>query len=269
MIKLIKSCAKSTIYAAWPLTLLWGGRYSLNKITKRMNKYDIVLELDLRESVDKLYAYGLYSTKSIDFLIQTIKTTDCTWFVDAGANLGFYTFAIPKHFSGSVQCLCIEPDPYSQAKILENKTHNPSISRSVHLAPFALSNMSSTVGLMINDVGNRGGSSICIDQRQFTGRRENIVVNVQSHTLQNICSQYLSHEDRWCLKIDIEGYEYPVLEAFFSNSLPQSYPLAIVAEWTGKGELGHHSESPIQLLERYGYIVVGKDGLENYLLVRS
>ena len=268
MLKSFKRHVKSIIYTAWPITLAWGGRYSLKRIAKTLNKYNITLDLDLSEAVDRLYAHGLFSIKSVEFLIQSIEDSGSTWFVDAGANLGFYSFAIAKHFSGSVQCLSIEPDPYSQAKISQNKLYNPAIAPYVHLAPYALDKCSSTVALMINDVGNRGGSSVCIDQRRFTGRDVNLTIDVPSNTLQAICLEHFDENISWCLKIDIEGYEYPVLETFFNDASRCTLPSAIVAEWTGQGELGPGGETPIELLIKHGYSLVGKDGCENYLLCR-
>lgn len=265
MLKFAKNLTKGLIRSTWPVSLMLGGGYQVKTILKRINNYGITLELDINEAVDRLYAFGLYSTKSIDFLVEIIKIERCQWFVDAGANLGFYSYAVASQVSSSLQCLCIEPDPYSQKKIKVNNNLNPALSRRISLAPVALSETPGTMDLMINDAGNRGGSSVFIDQRSYTGKQNNTIVKVRSQQLQSVCSDYFDLNDKWCLKIDIEGYEFPVLESFFQSVQYKQLPKAIVVEWTGNGKLGPDNETPIQLISRYGYALVAMDGAENYL----
>lgn len=57
------------------------------------------------------------------------------------------------------------------------------------------------------------------------------------------------------MKIDIEGYEYPVLRRFMGEAPREIWPKALVIEaWGVHIEL--FGESPIELLIRHGYKLV-------------
>ena len=266
-----KTIIKSLSTIVWPISYRHGGSFKVSRIVKTISKYRIALDLDLSQLVDKAYAFGIYNKKSIDFLINRIQLFDCAWFVDAGSNLGFYSFAIAST-SKSVKCLAIEPDPYSQAKFESNIILNSGIHRLVeriYLERSALTTHEGKVDLMINDCGNRGGSSICIDQRKFTGKTSNTSIRVPSKRLSTLLKSYKIEDFRWCLKLDIEGFEYPIIQSFLDDLPEDQHPRAIVVEWTGTGMTGVGDETPIKLLQRSGYTLNDIEGSENYLFTKN
>ena len=229
------------------------------------------LELDLGQLVDRAYALGFYNKKSIDFLLTQLSD-DCNWFVDAGANLGFYSLAIASMMD-RVQCLAIEPDPYSQDKIEANiklnSNNNPQLSAKIYLEKCALGAHEGDVDLMINDSGNRAGSSICIDQREFTGKATNTTIRVPVERLSTLLRRYGVDDSKWCLKLDIEGYEYPIINTMLSDLNDEQLPCAIVVEWTGLGILGDNNQTPVRLLKSRGYSLKTIEGAENYLFIKN
>ena len=267
----IRLAIKSVAAKIWPITYNRKGSFTVSRIIKSIPRYGMSLELDLGQLVDRAYALGFYNKRSIDFLLLELSA-DCTWFVDAGANLGFYSFAIASMMD-RVQCLAIEPDPYSQNKIKANIELNsdkkPQLASQIHLETCALGIHDGDIDLMINDSGNRAGSSICIDQRDFTGKATNTTVRVPVKRLSTLLRHYGIDDSKWCLKLDIEGYEYPIINTMLSDLNKEQLPSAIVVEWTGLGVLGDNNQTPIQLLQSRGYILKNIEGAENYLFIKK
>jgi len=267
----IKLIIKSAAAKTWPIFYNRKGSFKVSRIVKSIPQYRMSLELDLSQLVDRSYALGFYNKKSIDFLLLEL-TADCTWFVDAGANLGFYSFAIASTMD-RVQCLAIEPDPYSQGKIETNislnRNDNPQLPSQIHLEKCALGIHEGDIDLMINDSGNRAGSSICIDQREFTGKATNTTIKVPVKRLSTLLKHYGIQDSKWCLKLDIEGFEYPIINTMLLDLTEKQLPCAIVVEWTGLGILGDNNETPIQLLQNSGYILKNIEGAENYLFTKK
>lgn len=260
---------KSVVRKIWLISYNRNGSFRVSRIIKCIREYGITLELDLAELIDRSYALGIYNRKSINFLLQHMNS-ECTWFVDAGANLGFYSFAIASKL-GSAHCLAIEPDPYSQSKFEANISLNSGgINQppQIFLEKCALGSHEGFIDLMINDAGNRGGSSICLDQKEFTGKDTNKTISVRMNRLSSLLCKYNILGANWCLKLDIEGFEYPAIESLLSDLPYNHLPRAIVVEWTGSGVLGDNDETPVDLLCRSGYHLCGKEGTENYLFAR-
>jgi len=267
----IKLIIKSAAAKIWPISYNRKGSFTISRIIKSIPQYRMSLELDLGQLVDRSYALGFYNKKSIDFLLLELSA-DCAWFVDAGANLGFYSFAIASMMD-RVQCLAIEPDPYSQSKIKANialnRNDNPQLASQIHLEKCALGTHEGDIDLMINDSGNRAGSSICIDQREFTGKAINATIRVPIKRLSTLLKHYGIDDSKWCLKLDIEGYEYPIINTMLSDLNEEQLPSAIVVEWTGLGILGDNNQTPIQLLQSRGYSLKNIEGAENYLFTKN
>ena len=243
-----------------------GGSVETDRIRKELRSLGIVLSLDLREYLDRMYALCRYDRKSLSFLAEQLS--DCTYFVDLGANLGFYSLALAK-FHANLVCILVEPDPYSANKILRNLELNPTLLPRLTLEKVAVGDRQGRLDLMINTAGNRGGSSVVIDQRKWTKKTENVIVSVDAIPLFDLLRKYsISEATPWCLKIDVEGYEYTVLAKFFEDCCDAFWPKAIVAEWTGRGVTSDAGKTPIDLLLDNGYTIYGRDSL-NYLLIKK
>ena len=122
------------------------------------------------------------------------------------------------------------------------------------------------IELMINDVGNRAGSSVILDQRQYTSKATNTIVKVYTDYLYEILLQAeISHVS--CMKIDIEGFEFPVLKKFFQQAPKNIWPKFFVLEAMGR-LIEITGGSPINLLFGHGYELVNHDEY-NYMFAKK
>lgn len=239
------------------------GDIKISRYIKTISDFNMRLELDPYEHVDRKYLFNLYDKRSLDFLKR--HTSDCELFFDIGANLGFYGFALASS-NNNLRSVLVEADHYSIEKIKRNIALNQSFSNRVSYIHCAVSDDNKDVQLMLNTVGNRGGSSICIDQREWTRKKENSISLVKAKTLKEIVENFAPNKPfNWLCKFDIEGYEYPVIKKFLSESTKEFHPKAIIVEWTGRGITGESGCTSIDLLLQNGYKLVGKEG-DNYFL---
>lgn len=239
------------------------GRIRISRYLKYLPELGINIEIDPNQHLDKCYAFNVFDKKSLAFLSGF--SSECDIFMDIGANLGIYGLALSSMSEHLVSAL-IEPDPYSIAKIRRNIEINPKLSERIKCLDCAAGVDRNGIDLMINTVGNRGGSSVCIDQREWTKEEKNTVFHVRTLTILDMMEELdFNPSTKWFCKLDIEGYEYPVVKKFLEQSKPWQLPLAIVVEWTGRGVTGSSGETSIELLLNNGYRLAGREG-ENFFL---
>jgi FkbM family methyltransferase len=221
----------------------------------------LTFHLDMDEILDRSYAQNEVDEDCFAFL-RTHVTQPSTA-VDIGANQGMYTCMLLHEFP-ALQVVAIEPDPYSTAKLRRNVELNNLDETRLSLFEVAASGVSEQRELMINVSGNRGGSSLVVDQRQWTGLDDNVTIAVQCRTLLDMLTE-AGASSVSVMKIDIEGFEFPVLEAFLRDAPESLYPRAIVVEAYGHC-IPLVGGSTLELLIRHGYHLV--DHLNaNYFLV--
>ena len=73
------------------------------------------LKLDLRESLQRDFLFGLYDRRELDLVREHLGDGD---FVDVGAHVGLYTVAAALHGPGRV--LAFEPNPSAREQLGEN-----------------------------------------------------------------------------------------------------------------------------------------------------
>ena len=225
---------------------------------------DLEMYLDMRQALDQSYALGVVDESALNFLNKNIGSSN--WFIDVGANQGLYSCYILKNFP-AINVLSIEPDPYNIEKLKRNLDLNKLKSSRVHIFEGGASSCKEIRELMLNIAGNRAGSSIVIDQRKWTKQKENTILQIPCQPLLDIMMQ-VGVAGKCALKIDIEGAEFPVLEAFFENSPEHFYPFAIVAEAVGN-TISLVGGSVVELLIRNGYSLVDHDDLNYFFLLKK
>ena len=221
------------------------------------------MRLDMRESLDASYAQNQVDDSCISF-IKSCGENEFT-FVDVGANQGFYSLLALIEFP-SARVVAIEPDPYSLEKLRKNLELNDINSERIHIVGKAAGTSKSEIELMINDVGNRAGSSVILDQRQYTSKATNTIVKVHTESLYEI----LLHAEILhvsCMKLDIEGFEFPVLNKFFQQAPKNMWPKFFVIEAMGR-LIAITGGSPINLLFGHGYELVNHDEY-NYMFAKK
>jgi FkbM family methyltransferase len=214
---------------------------------------DLTLRLDMDEVLDRSYAQNEVDEACFAFLRSRMRAGA---FVDVGANQGIYSCLVLHEFP-TAAVASVEPDPYSTGKIRANVAINGLDEGRLHLFEVAAGAVEETRDLMLNVAGNRAGSSLVVDQRQWTQREENVTIPVRCRPLRDLLDEAgVTSVD--VMKIDIEGYEFPVLEAFLRDAPESLYPRAMIVE-----AFGHCiplvGGSTVELLIRAGYHLVDHD----------
>jgi FkbM family methyltransferase len=73
------------------------------------------LNLDLRESLQRDFLFGLYDRRELELVREHLRDGD---FVDVGAHIGLYTVTAARATKGRV--LAFEPNPLARAQLAEN-----------------------------------------------------------------------------------------------------------------------------------------------------
>lgn len=204
------------------------------------------LALDLNQHLDNEYLQGKYDAKELDFLFGAYEPGGA--FVDIGANQGFYSLMLANKFP-DCKVISFEPDPYSIQKFKENIVLNKA--ENIVLIPKGLSDRIEKKTLMINTSTNRAGNSMVCSQTQYTGKLQDEVIEVQCVTLNDALSEFGINKIS-ALKIDVEGYEYPILNQFFKEAPASLYPRVIILEAFGHA-IPLVGGSSIELLVKNGY----------------
>lgn len=203
------------------------------------------MHLDLSQELDFDYAGGNYDKEEIEFLLQAYE--DDSWFLDIGANQGFYSLFYAKRIPQS-RILSLDPDIYNLRKLFENVKENGF--KQIVVCPYGISDSSEPKCLMINTASNRAGSSFVVSQTRWTKGDES-TVEVPCKTLFEALTE--NNVRKICaMKIDIEGYEYPVLRKFFEEAPRELHPKAMVVEAFGH-VINLVGGSSIELVIKRGY----------------
>jgi FkbM family methyltransferase len=150
-----------------------------------------------------------YDWKEITYLKQ--NTTGSFHFVDIGANVGFYSFAVKSSCPGA-RIVAFEPDPV----LVERLTYNV---RANNLTNF------SVIAMAV--AGTSGTSPYFTDYGSLLGQGESINVPVVP-LYDSLTASGLPRVD--ALKIDIEGFEDRVLFPFFKTAPRGMWPGIIIIE---------------------------------------
>ena len=184
--------------------------------------------------------------------------TEEVYFLDVGANAGLYSlFALAacKQTGKSPHIIAVEPDPTMRGRMQYNITAS-NADEKVTLLPWAVTGQAEEVTLLLN-LKSRGMSHI----GPAGDNTEQQSVTVPGHPLLDIYA-----EKGWprvdILKIDIEGAEYPALEAFFRDAAPSQKPGLILIEISHQD----NEKSAYDLCLANGYEVAFSNSLNAILL---
>lgn len=122
--------------------------------------------------------------------------TDCTHFVDVGANDGLFTFASHSHFGNSIQIHCFEPDRDIYERLEKNLNAN---AIEAHGNRLAISDFNGTARFFKNLTDDSSGSLT----NQFAYKHETVRDEVQAIRLSDYFRDHKSHNA--LVKIDVEG----------------------------------------------------------------
>lgn len=224
------------------------------------DEYGFRLKLDLSQLLDFEYALGTYDGLENEFLVAGYEQG--SHFVDIGANEGFYSLFFAKRHPAA-RILAFEPDPYNLGKLHDNVRANAFTN--ITVCPYALADSDDAKPILLDSGRNRGANSLILElsPRRAKGR----IVEVPCRTLLHALRE--NGVEKLCaLKIDIEGYEYPVLRRFFEEAPRALFPKVVVVEAFPES-IPFVGGSPLQLLVEKGYDLVDHRGLNFCFKLRA
>jgi FkbM family methyltransferase len=179
-------------------------------------------------------------------------------FVDGGANVGLYSLYVAseaRRLKRDVRIIAIEPDPVNLRRLRFNIA--ASQAQEITVAPFALGSREDT-GRLLSVQSNRGEVRLARAEEKAEG-----IVEVPIRPLRDILVEAgVEHAD--ALKLDIEGAEFPTLQALFAEAAPDLWPGMIILE-VGRNKAPTEA---FRLCTEAGYVQLQRTGI-NALLIRQ
>ena len=159
------------------------------------------LKLDLRTYPDVAMAVGLYELDTARLIHRLLKPG--SWFVDVGANLGYFTLLAAKWTAPAGRIDAFEPDPINRQRLEEHLKENGLLDR-VRVHPIAASSQSGEVELTHPQSAgtNHGMASI---YKSLAG--DGTTFKVPTARLDELIEGTPD-----LIKIDVEGAELSVIE---------------------------------------------------------
>lgn len=166
-----------------------------------------LMYLDFLDPIDReIILYQQFEKLEVDFLIKVIQEHQISYFIDVGANCGYYSMQIANEIN-KITILSFEPNPEAYLKFSKTLEKNISLSNKIILKNYGLSNKSSKLkmqSLVKFGYPQTGGSSV-IEGNQL---HEHFVFLAK---FENGDEKIKINNEKIAIKIDVEGYEINVL----------------------------------------------------------
>lgn len=187
---------------------------------------------------------GLMEYESMSFLLHTLRPTDI--FVDVGANAGAYTILASKVVQA--RSIAFEPVPETVHRLQDQLRVN---------------GIDSIVDVRAIGVGDKKGSLFfrtdhdTMNKVSFSRETDNErVVDITK------LDDEISSDNYYFIKIDVEGFEYQVIEGA-AGILSSGHVLAIIVELNSDSEVfGHTNEETHRKICEFGFFPVSYDPAE-------
>jgi FkbM family methyltransferase len=165
--------------------------------------------LDFLDPIDReLILHDEFETFEINFLIEKINFNKINFFLDIGANCGYYSLTVAKNVK-NISVIAFEPNREAFFKFSKSLDINSDLSERINLNNFGLSNVSKKLKMqtMVKfGYQQTGGAGV-------TNNNTNLKNNISFFADFKIGDEYLNLKDeKISLKIDVEGHELNVLE---------------------------------------------------------
>lgn len=213
------------------------------------------VELDPMELVDRLvmFAPHLYDRREIAYLRRNLSEGGV--FLDLGCNIGLYSLAASLIVGKSGRVLAVEADPHSYNKLA--RTIEDNRIENLEVVQVGLSDRIETLMLRLQLEGNRGGSTF-LD----LGKTKDNTVSVQCKPLLDVLHD-AGIERVHAAKLDVEGFEFRVLRAFFETANRSLWPNHLIVERNRERNVAAGGDVNDLLAER-GYSLQFQHG-DNYV----
>jgi FkbM family methyltransferase len=215
-------------------------------------------ELDLSDDVQRLIYFNVYEQKDLEVVAKLLAAESGAPLVfDIGANIGFYSLQLVKRTAARVYAF--EPEPDNFRRLQRNICLNKFETR---ITPFniAVSNESGNITFYKSLKGHSGWGSLA--------KYDDIAaseIKVKAISLDDFCARHRIGEIG-LLKIDVEGYEFEVLDGA-RHLLARQAAKYILIEFNGVRltQRGHDFESFYNIFaaNRYEPQILNLDLLAN------
>ena len=184
----------------------------LLRILKKNRGYfkinDFKMFLDFLDPIDReIILSQEFEKQEIDFLVNQIRINNINYFLDVGANCGYYSLKISKEIS-NIKILSFEPNIEAYSKFSKTLKKNLNLSKKIKLENFGLSDKSAKLkmqSMLKFGYAQTGGSSV-IDKNL---NNKNFLFFADF----KIGDDYLKlTNEKISIKIDVEGHELRVLK---------------------------------------------------------
>lgn len=201
-----------------------------------------------------IYLYGSYIREEVEERMMLKAAEDCTTIIDVGANIGYYSIQFAETKNATIYAF--EPMDYQHETLRRNLAIN-SISN-VNTIKKIVSDQEGIERIYFSGFENTGKSSIVKKADQHE--------DIDAVTLDSFCEiNNINNVD--LIKIDVEGYEFKVLNGFHSM-LESKKVTHVFVELLEKNlnKAGTSSREICDLLNKYDYrgYSIGVDGLMPY-----
>ncbi|MGE0188365.1 MAG: FkbM family methyltransferase [Steroidobacteraceae bacterium] len=182
-----------------------------------------------------IYA-GLHEFPDMAFVLHMLRPTDL--FIDAGANVGSYT--ILACAAAGARGIAFEPVPKTYARLLENvRLNNLEARTSIHNAGLGKSRGKLAFTASLDTMNHALAEGEYADEKievELITLDETVVINAPT-----------------MIKIDVEGYEIPVIEGA-QRTLGNPFLKSVIMELNGSGSrYGYDEEDILRTMLRYGF----------------
>jgi len=170
---------------------------------------NIKMFLDFLDPIDReLILHNEFESLEINYLIEKININKINFFLDIGANCGYYSLTIAKNVK-NISIIAFEPNKEAFYKFSKSLDINSDLSKKIHLNNFGLSNISKKLKMqtMVKfGYQQTGGAGV-------TNNNTNLKNHSSFFADFKIGDEYLNLKDeKLSFKIDVEGHELNVLE---------------------------------------------------------
>ncbi|MFN7716385.1 MAG: FkbM family methyltransferase [Pseudanabaenaceae cyanobacterium] len=143
---------------------------------------------------------GFYEGKSIELAASLLKNGGV--FLDIGANFGLWTCALGV--LPQVKCLCVEPFAINFLGLQRNLSLNPTIQH--QLFNIALADFEGMIEMECTNSRNLGTARVVVSRENSSALKHAV-----STTTLNSLLKFSEVDTITLMKIDVEGYELPIL----------------------------------------------------------
>ena len=176
---------------------------------------DTKMFLDFLDPIDKqIILKQEYEKLETDYLITEIKNNQITYFIDIGANCGYYSILIAKSISDIV-IKSFEPNKDAYLKFKKTLEINPVLKDKIRIYNFGLSNENGKLQMqsMIKHGYSQTGGSAIVENNPY----ENFDVYYADFKIgDKVINKF---NNMIAIKIDVEGHEINVLEGLKNTLL--------------------------------------------------